>query len=67
MLFVVDIRNVEYVGGSTEVHTVFWWGNLKEGDNLQDPGINGSIILKSIFEKWDGGMDWFDLAQDRER
>jgi hypothetical protein len=20
-----------------------------------------------IFEKWDGGMDWNDLAQDRDR
>ena len=23
------------------------------------------IILKRIFEKWDGGMDWIGLAQDR--
>ena len=23
------------------------------------------IILKWIFVKWDGGMDWIDLAQDR--
>jgi hypothetical protein len=25
------------------------------------------IILKWIFKKWDGGMDWIELAQDRER
>jgi hypothetical protein len=25
------------------------------------------IILKWILEKWDGGMDWIDLAQDRDR
>ena len=25
------------------------------------------IILKRIFEKWDGCMDWIDLAQDRDR
>jgi hypothetical protein len=25
------------------------------------------IILKWILEKWDGGMDWFDVAQERDR
>ena len=25
------------------------------------------IILRWIFRKWDGGMDWIDLAQDRDR
>jgi len=24
-------------------------------------------ILRWIFRKWDGGMDWVDLAQDRDR
>jgi hypothetical protein len=34
---------------------------------LEDPGIDGRIILKWIYEKWDGGMDWIDLAQGRDR
>jgi hypothetical protein len=25
------------------------------------------IILKWIFRKWDGGMDWIDLVQNRDR
>jgi hypothetical protein len=34
---------------------------------LEDTGVDGRIILKLIFEKWDWGMDWIDLAQDRDR
>jgi hypothetical protein len=49
------------------VHSGFWWGNLKERDHLEESGIEERMILKGIFRKWDGGMDWIDLAQDRER
>jgi hypothetical protein len=34
---------------------------------LEDPDIDGRIILKWICEKWDGIMYWIDLVQDRDR
>jgi hypothetical protein len=33
---------------------------------LEDPGVDGRVILKWIFERLDGGIDWIDLAQDRD-
>jgi len=33
---------------------------------LEDPGVEGRIILRWIFRKWVGDMDWMDLAQDRD-
>jgi hypothetical protein len=41
--------------------------NLKEGDHLDKPGVNGWIILRWIFERLMGEIDWIDLAQDRDR
>jgi len=47
------------------VYTGFWWGNLKERDHLEAPSVDGRIISRWIFRKWD--EDWIDLAQDRDR
>jgi hypothetical protein len=44
--------------GKREVHTGFWWGDVREGDHLGDAGVDGKIILKWIFRKWDRhGLD----------
>ena len=44
--------------GGGEVHARFWWRNVRE-DHLKDPGVDGKIILKWIFEKLDvaNGLD----------
>ena len=34
---------------------------------LGNPGVDGRIILKWIFGKWNGDMGWVDLAQNRDR
>jgi hypothetical protein len=40
-----------------EVHTGFWWGDPRESDHLGDPGVDGRIILRWIFGKWDVGHE----------
>ena len=36
-----------------EVSTGFWWGNLRARSQLEDPGVDGGIMLRWIFRKWD--------------
>jgi hypothetical protein len=52
-------------GGQERRIQVFWWGNLRERGHLDDPVIDGRIILRWIFRNRD--LDWIKLAHVRER
>jgi hypothetical protein len=54
-------------GGGVNVSARILWENLRDGEHLEDRGKHGRVILKWILKKWDGGMDWIDLAQYRDR
>jgi len=37
-----------------------------ERDHMEDPDVDGNVILRQIFRKWDGGLDGIDMAEDRD-
>jgi len=53
--------NVVRMGGEG-----FWWGKLREGDHLGDPDVDGRVILRWIFGKWDvevwTGSSWLRIG-----
>ena len=52
--------------GREKVHTGFWWGNLRERDHLEEPGVDRRIKLRWIFKKWDvvgwTGSSWLRIG-----
>jgi len=48
--------HLKRVLGKAEAYKGFWWGNLREKDHLGDPGVDGRVILRRIFTKWDVGL-----------
>jgi len=44
------------VWGRVEAYTGFWGGNLRERDHLGDLDVDGRIILRWIFRKWNVGV-----------
>ena len=45
----------------------FCSGNLTERDHLENLCLDGRIILKRVFRKLGGGMDWIAVVQDRDK
>jgi hypothetical protein len=45
--------------GRGEMYIGFWWGNLRERDHLETPGVDRRIILRWIFQEvgWGHGLD----------
>jgi hypothetical protein len=58
-----EMRWAGYVAwmGREEACTGFCWGNLRERDHWGEPGVDGSIILRWIYKKWDVGV-WAGLS-----
>jgi hypothetical protein len=55
-----------HVQETGEVHTGFSWRDPRERDHLKDPGIDGRVVLKWVFEKWDTrawtGLIWLMIG-----
>ena len=61
IVWVIKSRRMRWAGhvarmGRGEAYTGVWWGNLRERNYLEDPGVGERIILRWIFRKWDVGV-----------
>jgi hypothetical protein len=48
--------------GRKEMHSKFWWGNLKKRDHLADLTAVGRILGNTLRD-----MNWTNLAQDVDK
>jgi hypothetical protein len=52
--------------GRGKVDTGFWWETRRLYDHLEDPGVDGRIILRWKFRKWTvmawTGMIWHRIG-----
>jgi hypothetical protein len=72
VIWVTKLRGVWWAGHVErsvrgDAYTEVWCCILMETDKLEDPGVDVKIILRWIYSKWDVGMDWIEVAQDRYR
>jgi hypothetical protein len=52
--------------GRAEVYTGVWWRKLRERGHLEDSDVDGKIIVRWIFRKWDvgawNGLSWLRIG-----
>jgi hypothetical protein len=70
---VIKSRRTKWAGhvarmGRGKAYTGFWYGNLTEGDHFEDPSLDGRIIFRWVFLKWDvvpwTGSSWLRIGID---
>jgi hypothetical protein len=64
----IKTRRIRWAGhvarmGRRGMHIGYWWGSQKEGDPRRWVD-NIKMVLREV--EWDG-MDWIELAQDRDQ
>jgi hypothetical protein len=73
IFLVIKSRRMRCVGhiafmGREEAYTQFWWENLGKRYHLAHPCVDGRIILRWIFRKWDvvawTGLSWIRIGTD---
>jgi hypothetical protein len=47
--------------------TRVWWECQKEIDHLEDQGVDGRMGSEWILGRLAGGVEWVQLAQDKDR
>jgi hypothetical protein len=58
---VIKLRRIRLVGHIArmereEAYTGFWWGNLRQREYLEVPGVDGRMICSWSFRKWNVGV-----------
>ena len=57
IILVIQSRRMRWAGlvarvGHRRDAYGFWWGNLRKRDHFEEVGVDGKMILKWIFKKW---------------
>jgi len=42
---------MQHIWERGEAYTGFWWGNLREREQMEDPDVDGRIILRWILQE----------------